>query len=183
METELKVRTTLKNATNTFITKLYANNLLPRSLIQEIIQNVTTLLNAGHIEIVKKMILSRLIELGGSRYIDSIDTLFNDIQKPFLEFATDYKRLKNISISNGFISAKDKIIGHKFSRKNKDNNVELETVAIYEKFVSLRKILSNIFSSANFYENMIEYCKKLQNNNTVITNFIQSNSWKNTVSE
>ncbi|KAB0804260.1 hypothetical protein PPYR_01230 [Photinus pyralis] len=165
------IKSNLKNDIKQYISKMYSNSLIPRNVIQIVIDETSSI-----------FCQDKLRYLNDSEGLNEIEQLFDTYEHSFDGLETEYKRFKSFQNSGEYIAPKDFFIGHRIISKRRDSNVTLEPVSVYGKIIPLRKVLQKIFEKPNVLVTVREHIKNLRSSSTYC-NFIQNPLWASKISK
>jgi methionine synthase II (cobalamin-independent) len=93
-----------------FITSLYTKPTVTEILIQQIIKGVSMLFSGELILHLKNKVMS-LLEVCSASDKNEIMSMFNDLENPFLNFKTEYQRMKYFEYNNLIFKSKTIVLG------------------------------------------------------------------------
>ncbi|XP_071632320.1 uncharacterized protein [Temnothorax longispinosus] len=157
-----------------FISKLYNNNAIPRSAIQNIIEDTsqlfTNLFDKVNSELLQKNV--------------NISTLKNDYSyaEPFKNFDTEYKRHRSLEKLQFIIKPKSFHIGHILDNVNTTNGVQIKMKNCEGRIIPMRIVLQKFLELPNVLSNILTYIKN-ENGSNNISSIFNTNLWKSLTSK
>lgn len=174
----------IDKAISLFIAGLYANDFLPRNVIQTIVDGFKNCVSGALLPAIKtnleKLSLSGNIPpLLTQTIINSITPLMTDTWD---KFSTEYKRLQYFEAHNFYIKPRSITIGQRLETVIEKGVKRLKPVTCEQAFISLRLVLTQFFSLKDVLLDTLKYIESLNNNmllpNSAVENFIQGSYWK-----
>lgn len=169
---------------STMIANLYANQNLPRNVVDLFIKGFRQCVSDSLVLAIK----NRLENLSHNNEIPSscVETVMNSITPiitlPLEKFGTEYKRFQYFEHKNTFIIPQPIVIGQRLDTVRQDGVTRLVPVTCEQSFVSLRHVLKMFFSLEGLLIETLNFMTSLKNNshtsNSAIENFIQGTYWK-----
>ncbi|KAF0713678.1 SAM domain-containing protein, partial [Aphis craccivora] len=165
-----------------FIASLYANPIIPRNVIQIVIDGVGQIFSEGLVIFIKNYVeqLTNKNKIPENCYSVFID-IENIIENAFICFKTEHKRFRYFAESESYIEPKEIIIGQRLNKSLKKGLSVLEPINCTEQFIPLRKVLKNFFSLDNILAETLEYLASLMDNKSVLGNFVQGTFWQSKI--
>lgn len=158
-----------------FVYEIYNNSLVPRKFV---IYNVERILCKGVISVFNKM--SALQETDSN--ITFFEQLFSSTENLFAGVNTEYKCVKLYKESGLNIPCKTVQIGERLQKKyTASMEVILEPHSVCIKVISLADLFSTFLSTGKLLHCMKDYYQQLQQETTIISNFVQCQLWKSKV--
>ncbi|XP_052129681.1 uncharacterized protein LOC127750959 [Frankliniella occidentalis] len=164
--------TSLRDAADLFVSKLYGKPKLPRQYVQQLINDVTSLICDGLLSSLKSNIVSNL-ELNSDQ-LSVLDKQFKDVENPFSHLCSEYHRFKYYSASGDFIPP----ISYEIGELDVVKNSCLKTQKVYGQFVPLQSILKQFLEVPDALNDILVYLRSLETNPELKQNFVQCNLWK-----
>lgn len=153
-----------------FIASLYANPIIPRNVIQIVIDGVGQIFSEGLVIFIKNYVeqLTNKNKIPENYY-----SMFIDIENAFICFKTEHKRFHYFAESESYVEPKEIIIGQHLNKLLKKGLSVLEPINCTEQFIPLRKVLKIFFCLHNILAETLEYLASLMNDKSVLGNFVQ----------
>lgn len=168
-----------KNHVLDFVSKLYNNSLIPRNVVQNVIESVMNIFCCGFVLEIKNCLIERLCYLKESQEnIKAFEKMFETFQSSLDEFSTEYKRIKYFKDAGKYIPPRKFVIGQRLERKFVNNSVVISPAIIAGQIIPLRKVLQSLFQRPDFFNLMKTHYKQLMEDTTTYSNFIQGELWK-----
>lgn len=108
----------INNCILEFITSLYTKPTVTEILIQQIIDRVSMLFYSELILHLKNKVMS-LLEMCSTSDKNEIVSMFYDLENPFLNFKTEYQRMKYFESNNLIFKSKTIVLGFTSEKKKK----------------------------------------------------------------
>ncbi|CAG5100672.1 Protein of unknown function [Cotesia congregata] len=115
--------------------------------------------------------------------INVFKKMFDDIKNTFADLDTEHRRLKHFEKSGSYIKPKSYIIDRTYVISKSKKGSKGKMIDICGQFIPLRATLKNFFQQPNALTDTVNYMEQLNNNETVIENYIQCKSWAKKRSE
>ncbi|XP_055910338.1 uncharacterized protein LOC129944725 isoform X1 [Eupeodes corollae] len=164
-----------------FIASLYGNVLLPRNVVQKVIEGLKEFFSTLG-PAINNTVNAICQEYSLSNDISKVlvETLVPTIISPLESFMTEQKRISFYSKKKTYIAPQGIVIGQRFDHVKRNGISRMEVIDCQEHFIPLRNILQTFFSLENVLAETLEYMDSLKDKN-VMENFIQGSYWKNRV--
>ncbi|XP_022160294.1 uncharacterized protein LOC111026502 [Myzus persicae] len=163
-----------------FIASLYANPIIPRNVIQIVVDGVEQIFSEGIV-----IFITNYVEQvsNKNKIPENYCSMFNDvgsiIENAFVCFKTEHKRFRYFAESESYVEPKEIIIGQRLNRIIKKGVSILEPISCTEQFIPLRNVLKQFFCLENVLSETLEYLSSLMiNDKSVIGNFVQGTFWQ-----
>ncbi|KAK3918512.1 Enolase [Frankliniella fusca] len=181
LEPRILKQTVLSHASS-FVTKFYANPRIPRSHVQDVVQNVKVLLQ----DVVSHLMQPLTSLVNDSTKVEeekelAVKNLLDSVLEPFENtLSTEYKRFKYLRSTGNFIEAEDYIVGDRVDHKFSDTRVTKKRVSVKGKYVPMKKILTKFFDLPGVFIRVKSYVDYLEVEvqSGIISNFMQCKLWK-----
>lgn len=161
----------IKNQVTILISKLYSKMTLPRSMVQNVINDFECCFLLPLEEIKSKI---NLASFNNSSEKECILEMSNSMQNMFSKLNSEYLRFQFLNESQKFVQTEDVIIGHDMNIGVSD---VLQTKDITFQFIPLRKILKCFFEMQNVFQICKIYFDTLKNEHNVYSNIVQGLLW------
>ncbi|CAG9773464.1 unnamed protein product [Ceutorhynchus assimilis] len=155
-----------------FVTKLYNNNTVNRSVIQDVIDNTSELLNSIFSKIKSQL---NLPETSGSNCNELSILLSKDL---FETCNSEHKRFKILEELGYFIRPKSFFIGNMLNTTTTSNNTIVEHKPCEEQIIPLRKILKKVLEMPNILSRMLNFIAEEEIKEEEISSLFNSDWWK-----
>ena len=156
-----------------YISKLYNNNAIPRSTIQDIIENTSELVT-NLLENINSQLQSKNVD---------ISVLRNDsnYREPFKNFNTEYKRFCSLQKRLQFlIKPKSFHIGQILDNVNTTSGVEIKMKNCEGQIIPM--VLQKFLELPNILNNILSYIAN-ENNSNNISSIFNTSLWKSLISK
>lgn len=167
------------NGALTFIAKLYSNNNVTHSVIQDLINYTSEFIGSNCVGILKKVHANGTGEENNKLFNSAIEIFSN----PFKGLETEYKRQQYLEKSGHLVRSQKFLIGTTERSSSKKANSYLDLKDVTGQIIPLRESLKkflelpNVFSTIESYIWMIAYSVKK------ITSFVNAELWRETLSK
>lgn len=169
---------TMKTSALNFITKLYSDFNLPRSSIQLMVNNFTEMVSEP-VNVLKEFIRNNIsLDENNQEKLDQIQYMLNLFSNPFSDLKSEYRRLKYFEEMDTFIRPISLTIGQRKNEKRISDRVILEQIDSCIQYIPIKKTLKAFFELPEVYTVITDYISSLENDDTILQNFIQSDLWK-----
>lgn len=168
------------NQLELFLSSLYANPLLPRKTVQDVVEGLDKYVCstiANNIENVFTKIIQS--EDQGKDIALVKQQVLSVVNFPIKELGTEHKRLKCFEDRASYIAPNEIVIGQRRTTITKRGVVKSVSVQCTEQFICLRRVLQTFFSLDGVLEETLNYINDLTDVNNHTTNFIQGTFWTN----
>lgn len=167
-----------------FLSFLYANPLIPRKVVQDVVKGIqkhVCITLAHNIE----NVFNQLIESNstGTDFELLKQQLMSTVNSPLKELDTEHKRFKYFESKGSYIPPKEIVIGQRRTTTTKRGVVKSVSVECTEQFVPLRNVLQNFFSLDGVLKETLDYIKDFSTNLNHMTNMIQGKFWTNFIKD
>ncbi|XP_061721309.1 uncharacterized protein LOC133528103 isoform X1 [Cydia pomonella] len=175
----LQQTSSIDNVISTFIASLYGNTLLPRNVIQSIVNNLSDCLTSL-VPVIEQSVNKVLVEHSISS-TGILKNLTNEVQTAVTSslnnFLTERKRLNYFFEKGSYIKPHPVCIGQRLTAVKSQGITRLQPVDCHEQFIPLRETLKKFLSLNNVLSEMLQYIESL-NLKQEKENFIQGTYWK-----
>lgn len=170
----------LKQQTIKFLGKLNENYAFPRNLIDTIINETTSFLSGGSINQIKEFIYSKLDENGvDSTSVVTILEMLDLMESPFVEFSSEYKRIKFFKDTGTYFDPVAYYIGNRIDTVVVNFQTILKPVEVFAISIPMRQTLKLFFQISGMLEETLNYIEQLKNEPADhVSNIINSVYWK-----
>lgn len=155
-----------------FISSLYNKDIYPRNLIQNIIEEIDFFF--------LKSIKFLLEQIDTDQSIQSVCDNLNIFCKIFENLKTEHLRFSLLRNSGNLIMPIEYAVGQ---RLQADVNGILIPKIITSQFIPLRNVLKKFFEISNVFEQCVKFVNEIYSENTVFSNIIQGELWKEKISK
>ncbi|KAJ8674307.1 hypothetical protein QAD02_005569 [Eretmocerus hayati] len=157
--------------------ELYADPNLAQIEVQRMVNRTKDLLNVV-VETFKSMLQLLNKDIVIDRRVQSaIHRYFSMLTSVIQKHDTHYKRCKRLS-QDGLISPLSVIVGSAMEDKCKDNQIVKELVPRKAYYISVRSTFKAFFEKPGVLKTVLKYMKALSRNTSVLSNWIQGESWR-----
>ncbi|KAK3924516.1 Cystathionine gamma-lyase [Frankliniella fusca] len=153
---------------NIFVSKLYSKPKLPRSYVQNIIDDTTVFIKSGLLPKLRSSIMSCL-DLNDEQ-VGNLNAIFSSVESPFSHLSSEYHRFKYFQSTGDFIAPISYEIG--------EVEVLLQKKKVYGQSVPLDLVLKKYLEIPNALNDIMSYVDSLKSLPETKENFIQSKLWK-----
>lgn len=161
-----------------FLSRLYDMSEIPRTKIDDIINNVSDLLKLTlHLmkSDVKKMLTIKFMIQNTFEITDLFDEFVSKLPK----YDTERKRFNKFKNNNTFVPPEKYQIGERKEFRMNNGTIIYKNIPVYCQFIPMRKVLKIFFEMPEYYSSMVNYVHQLERtDNEIISNFIQASLWK-----
>lgn len=180
-----------ETALSMFIASLYANQSLPRNIIQTIINGFHNFVTDSLLSAVKQQLenLSSdniILPNNLKTVLDSIEPL---LTTPWSIFDTEHKRINYFLKKQTYIKPESIVIGERLEKVKRMGIKRLAPITCEhfiplrseEHFIPLRKVLKSFFSLENVLSDTLNFMNRLSRDcdlNAAIENFIHGSFWQ-----
>lgn len=163
-----------------FISSLYANPLIPKNAVQDIVEGMSKYLSNTLSSNIENIFKETSISLVQDENVKSLlkDRVLSAVTSPIKQFDTEYKRLQYFAKEGNYIPPKEIVIGQRMCTVSKRGVVTSVPTECKEQCIPLRFVLQKFFSLNNVLAETLDYCNNLPHNG-YIKNFIQGSFWTN----
>lgn len=176
----------LEKSLSLFIAKLYADQNLPRNVVQIFIDGFRDSVLKSIIKTIENSLQDSAVNnsIPVSHLPDVTNRISNIIALPFDKFSTEYKRLTFFEQQNTYVKPLSIVIGERMDTVKQNGIRRLMPVTCEQSFISLRQVLKLFFSLDGVLIETLNYMNILNNRDSpdaAIENFIQGSYWKNVI--
>lgn len=171
-DTISKLKSALKVAATSFISKFYSIPCLPRNIIQVIIVEINILLQSDSIAEFIAQIVSQLED---ESLIKTISDLFQILTNPFQDLETEYKRKKFFLKNEQYIPPKSVLVGEKLSSLKEKGEQMYKNIGINVQYVPMAQVIKRYLESA---DNFLVIKSNLQELESAPVDFCQGSLWE-----
>ena len=132
-------------------------------------------------QLLKNSVITRLHSLNDSPdEIRKFSSMFDSMSQPFKNFKSQYLQLNSVQSERTFIDSVQYKIGERQDSVEdpSDGTVHGKPVSLTAEFIPLRKVLQRFFELPNILEETLKYVSTLMKQETVISNFVQGEFWR-----
>lgn len=162
----------IHSAIDSFVSKLYEKPKLPRSYVQSIIEDVSSLIQNGVLTSLKSAIKTN-VKLDDAQWA-ALDSAFSSIEDPFFHLRSEYHRFQYFTSTGDYIAP----IAYEIGELDVNENGRLVKRKVYGQSVPLDEVLKNFLETSNTLNEILSYMQYLETNSDVKQNFVQSKLWK-----
>jgi len=160
-----------------FITSLYTKPTVTEILIQQIIDGVSMLFSSELILHLKNKVMS-LLEMCSTSDKNEIVSMFHDLENPFLNFKTEYQRMKYFESNNLIFKSKTIVLGFTSEKKNVSDIDKLIMVPVQGHLLPIKQNLKLFFELPGVYNTALEYTENAMKQKDILTSFLNGSTWK-----
>lgn len=170
----------LKEQSLKFLGKLNENYAFPRNLVDTVIVETTAFLSGGSISQIMEFINSKLQDNGMDRNsVDILLQMLNSVEDPFINFSSEYKRLKFFREQGSYIDPIEYKIGDRIDTIVENSQTVLSPADIFAIKVPMRQTLKLFFQIDGMLEATLNYIEELKTEPVeYVSNIINSVFWK-----
>lgn len=167
-----------------FLAKLYSYSDVPLKRLNSIIDDFDNFF-CIHLEPLEKMVCSKLKDLGESNDgIRGIESCFKNVTNSLKsDFSSGFLRLKKFEEVGTFIRPVQILLGERDDYKVVDGVKKLKKVKTTAEFIPIRHVFKTFFEIPEVYSRTMSYYDSLLKKDTVISNFVQSSIWQESLSK
>jgi len=172
----------LKKSIANFIASLYSSPIIPRNIIQIVVDGVEQIFSEGIVIFIKnyaEQVLKKNIM--PENYYSMFIGVGNIIENAFICFKTEHKRFRYFADLDSYVEPKEIIIGQRLNKIIKKGLSIIDPINITEQFIPLRKVLKQFFCLENVLSETLEYLSSLMNDKSVLVNFVQGTFWQSRI--
>lgn len=159
-----------KKITYKYLSKLYLDKSLSRTVIQRIIESTSELLS-----IVGTMLKNDVIATDDTQ--DNLRDIVSFLNSPFFDNLTEFKRMQLMKKAGFYVAPRKIFIRQRIDDKVINGTIVRVPVKVTITFVSLRILFKAIFSSPRLFEIAHTYMHQ-QNHDDIVYDTIHTSSWK-----
>lgn len=157
-----KFNDVLQKAVIHFIAKFYDDLSFNRSMIQDIIIRVGSLMKSGVFDIIKDCCSQIFGNIENTKdNLNGITNMINMLENLFDPLNTDYKRIKYFNDSNMLIKPIEQILGVTYQQKKENNEKIMALKNNYSYFVPMRQSLKTFLEIPKVFKTILNYQQKL----------------------
>lgn len=160
-----------------FICTLYGHASIPRNQVQKIVENLDHLI-AFCLKSVQTRIVAVLQQEQNNDSLSKVTEIFNDYDDIFLQFSSEYRRFKYFEESKLLIKPKPYRVGQVIGQKKVGHKRIPVPINLYGQHISLVSTFETFFNSGNILKSILDYQKRLLEDTTDFSNFIQGKYWR-----
>lgn len=161
-----------------FVSSLYANPLLPRNVVQDVIAGMSKYICGSLTSNLENVFSEMAVAAKQGNDISSYkDRLLSVVKSPIENLDTEFKRLKYFERQRTYIPPKEIVIGERRCNVKERGVLRSKLVTCTEQFVPLRNVLQAFFSLNNVMQETLDYMNSLKEGS--LQNFIQGSFWIN----
>ncbi|XP_051158546.1 uncharacterized protein LOC127279929 [Leptopilina boulardi] len=169
----------LKNESDVFVSKFYSKAVLPRNVVQDLIDDTSNFLSHGCTNILKQKVLTTLKSSNADPSdVDEISEMFNALESPFSHLDTEYKRFQYFMATGNFISANEFEIGKQLTQVKTDSGTIHKWVKVTAQHIPLAPVLTKFLELPDSLSSILTYVDYLNENTENLCNYIQTDAWK-----
>lgn len=163
-----------------FITKSSSKSNMTSSLMQDIIDETTELFSFGIISKLKAKLSPFLDNNSNQSEISEIYNMFSVLENPFLNFKTEYQRIKYFESNNLYFKPKTVVVGFTKEKKVVDGVERQVMVQAQGHLFCIKENLKKIFELPGVFDLAHQYTITSLNNSN-ISSFLNVTTWKNII--
>lgn len=159
-----------------FTSRLYNNNTINRSIVQELLTNTSELVSGIFSNLLAKLNSSSISCSNDIDYKELISILSSDL---FLSTNSEYKRFLLMEKHDVLIKPKSFYIGNIFDNKSSSATSSILNIKKCEgQIIPLRIVLQKLLLIPNVLEHMLEYIRTEEANSDHISSLFNSSLWR-----
>ena len=167
----------LENEMLTLTLSLYSNPVIPRNIVQYFIDQVIHFTNVTYATYLQEQMKLKCRNVDKNVF-ECIQEILHSSKVIFKKFETEYQRFSLYKEKDLLIMPIDSYIGTRIPKKLLDSEVPLSTENFDAQYIPLKSSLKILLEISGMFETMMNYTKELQAENSIISNFMQSQVWK-----
>ncbi|KYN28513.1 hypothetical protein ALC57_02067 [Trachymyrmex cornetzi] len=160
-----------------FAAKLYHYLDIPRSRTESIIIDTGQLFKDVLDDL--KYDVINLLNIPNERDISNITEIFEKRNSQFAVINTQWQCLKIFQQLGTYIAPQEYLLGERNDFANKKGIQIAKSIPVKLQFIPIRFVFQQFFEMPGVLDETLNYINTLQEDNTIITNFIQGKLWKN----
>nr|XP_049693403.1 uncharacterized protein LOC126053965 [Helicoverpa armigera] len=165
-----------------FISSLYANPLLPRNVIQDVVDGIHRYMCSSLTSNIESVFSEITTTAEQGNYIRPFkEKLLSIVKDECKEFDTEFKRLGFLEKQGTYIPPKKVVIGNRMCNIKERGVVKYKSVECTEQLIPLRFVLQNFFSLKGVIKETFDYVNGLNSN--CLQNFVQGNYWRSVIEQ
>lgn len=161
-----------------FVGKLYAASNLPRSHVQEIIDDVTELL--GDFTSYIRFVMKDILKTSETHEIENLLHVLTAWDASLNELSTETRRLKMLERTGCLIYPKAYTIGAICGEKRVQNRIVKEMISLKAQYIPIKEVLTAFFNLPGVLDCTLKYMNQINNEmkHGLWSNFIQGELWQ-----
>ncbi|XP_051168530.1 uncharacterized protein LOC127286215 [Leptopilina boulardi] len=153
-----------------FVAKLYANFCVPRSLVQEIINDVRII--TDHVGILKTMhIPNETLES------ENLNQMFDIFQNGFIDHESEHKSLNYFQNLETLILPEQFVINGRMEKKNQKGEPQLSYVEQTISYIPMKSVLKNFLELPGVFNAILSNIEKAEKSEKIVS-VVQGTLWK-----
>ncbi|CAI6369501.1 unnamed protein product [Macrosiphum euphorbiae] len=163
---------------SSFLSKLYANPLVPRNVVQTIVDDMSLIFDG--LDHTLRSSVSKLLMDGNisNECFDHFNSILEVVKHPFNDLNTEYKRFKYYTKLGTYIPPQEYVVGEQLNENRQNNNFALVPVNCTQQFIPIRHVFYNFFKMKNVLSETLLYLNKCKLYNSALMNFTQGSVWR-----
>ncbi|XP_074115602.1 uncharacterized protein LOC141538151 [Cotesia typhae] len=184
INTKLQVFKSLKEDILNTSLKMYKTPAVSRKQVQQYVTLSKSLVTNG-LNTIKEQLININSESSGIVDLKSVTDLFDSFTTAFNELDTEHKRIKILKQKNLYFEAEKFLIGVKSQgcKRNLDGTIKKSSSEAYGYQFPLKTMFKKIFELPEVYDTILTYVQHLEEETSVISNFMQSKLWKRKIQD
>ena len=183
----MELKDILKNEASDVLASFYGKTALPRSVVNDVIKEITKLLSGEAFKKAFDKILNLILTFLPSEYLE-IKELLNILQKPFDNISSELEIIKDNS--KNYVAPKSVTIAekHTFKKVNKKKKrtfqvskkkIVLINKPITAQYISVSAVLKNFLEKPGVFEKVKQFLSDIKtSDNNRIRHLMQGSLWK-----
>jgi len=169
----------VKRQAVSFISNLYQNPAIPRSLVQSQVDEV----NSFHSDTIASLReqLSHALKDQGPDLVEKCHSVIDAFENPFQGLTTEYKRLQFFESNGAYIAPKEIVITSRetISGGSSENQV-VHNEPVAAQYVPIIATLKKVFQAENYLKRTLDYVDELyaESKIGIMSNFVQGMLWE-----
>ncbi|CAD6210001.1 GSCOCG00010863001-RA-CDS [Cotesia congregata] len=159
-----------------FAAKLHSFLDIPRTKVESIIRDADIFLQ-NSLQNLKNNVL-QATSLDDKKIMEKIEEVFKQSKSSFEEIKTEQLCLRKFKECNTFIEPIAYCFGEREKFVHEENHQVLKLILVTAQFILIRHVFQKLFEIPGLLDATMEYVNSLLIDGTFISNFIQSNLWR-----
>lgn len=165
-----------------FLLSLYDNTLIPRNVVQTVVDGVNSFIENAYQPYIKQKLQTDLKltkpDTDSGNLSAQIDLIIDNTVNPFKSLDSEYKRFACFKETCSFIEPTKHILGVETVEKNVGTQSVSKPVDAEAQYIPLRETLKAILGLPNLLEEIKTYMNELLSDDSSIANIIQGKLWQ-----
>lgn len=161
---------------NTLVGQLYNFSEIPRNVIDEIFNSISSLFTFT-LSAIEQDIINLPCDNHGSKLHD-IHKIFEKFSNELWSYRTETRRFNKLKECQSFIAPLQLVIGEREEFTEKNGTIIFKHIPVSIEFIQLRHVLKSVFELPEIFNKTINYMDELSHSSGIISNYIQGSLWK-----